>query len=388
MNESIMQTTVRLLAFGLLFLVSTVSHDASGVQAGEPSNDRLENAIKFLQAERGRLGAPGMSAAIVLDNRLAWSGGFGLADVENDVPATSTTVYRIGSVSGTITSIGLLKLIEQGKLTLDASARDYVPEYPDKKEKITVQDLLHHLAGIPSFHSKDEYLNRTHYENLLESLELFKDRPLIARSGEVFHYSTYGYTLLGLVIERVSGVSFGEYVKSAVFDPLGMKATGLDEEQRIIHGRAGGYVRDKSGELRNARFIDVSARYPGAGMVSTAEDLARLAIGFNTGKILSPDLARRTMITGRTTPGQETGYGMGWFLREDGDHRIAGSAGLGSKASSFLLLYPDQDVAVVVIVNLEKTDVIEVALNVGRMLLGYRVGDESESPDDHPEGHP
>jgi CubicO group peptidase (beta-lactamase class C family) len=147
-------------------------------------------------------------------------------------------------------------------------------------------------------------------------------------------------------------------------------------------------VRDKSGELRNTRFIDVSARYPGAGVVSSAEDLARLAIGFNTGKILSPDLVRQTMITGRTTSGKETGYGMGWFLREDGDHRIVGNAGLGSKASSFLLLYPDQDVAVVVIVNLEKTDVIEVALNVGRMLLDYSVKDEAKSPDDKPEGQP
>jgi serine beta-lactamase-like protein LACTB len=336
-----------------------------------PPEEKLKQVSEFLQAERSRLGAPGLSAAVVLENRLAFAAGFGLADLENNVPATEKTVYRIGSLSTSITAIGVLKLVAEGKLRLEASARDYVPEYPDKKAIITVRHLLGHLAGVGSFKHTEEFFNQKHYDTLLASIETFKNRPLVSQPGQAFRYSTYGYTLLGLVIERVSGMAFEEYLKARIFDPLKMSATGLDEPQRLIPHRAGGYVRGDAGTFRNARFVDVSACYPGAGMVSSVEDLARLAIAINTATVLPPRLVTEMTTSGKTTSGAETNYGMGWFIRQDGDRRIIGNAGLGSKGSAFLLLYPEDQAAVVVMVNLEKTDVIEVALGVGRLVLGY-----------------
>ncbi len=345
---------------------------ASGLRAAEPdpAEERFASVTKYLAAEQARQGIPGMSVAIVEDNKLVWSRGFGLADVENDVPATPQTVYRIGSVSKMITATAVMQLVQSGRISLRASVRDYVPELPDKGETITVRHVLAHLSGIRHFRTAGEFLNREPYARLVDTLAVFKDDPLVARPGERYVYSTWAYNLLGLVVERVSGEPYGDYLAKQVFEPVGMTATGLDDVRAVIPHRARGYARTPEEVLLNSPYIDLSVRYPGDGIVSTAEDLARFAAAFNAGKILEQSVRQVMTTEHRNAAGEPVGGGLGCFVRDLDGRKIIGHAGTTAQASAFLLIVPGDDVAVAVLTNLERADVKTIGLTVARELLG------------------
>ena len=355
--------------FGVLII------SAAGAGPTEPPRleARLDRVADYLAKERDRQGIPGMSAAVVIDNQPAWSRGFGRADIENDVPATPQTVYRIASISKMITAVAVLQLVQNGRLSLHASVRDYVPELPDKGELITVRHVLAHLAGIRHYRNADEFLSRQPFQRMVDTLDAFKDDPLVAKPGERFVYSTLAYNLLGLVVERVSGESFDDYLDKHVFEPAGMKSSGPDDLRAIIPRRARGYTRRPDEPLRSSAFVDLSGRYPGDGMVSTVEDLARFAAGFNLGKILDPSLVQVMTTAHRTSAGESTKYGLGCFVRELEGRKIIGHAGVVPQAAAFLLIIPADDLAVVLIANLEQADVKTMALNVARLLLGEEV---------------
>ena len=331
---------------------------------------RLTRVAEYLADEREKQHIPGMSVAVVLDDKPVWSRGFGVADVENDVPAAPNTVYRIASISRMITAVAVLQLVQSGKIGLSASVRDYVPEFPDKGERITVEHLLTHLSGIRACKNRDELFNRKHYNRLIDTLELFSDDALLAEPGRRFINSPFGYTLLGLMIERVSGLAFGDYLRKHIFEPLGMKATGLEDLPAVVPHRARGYVVQKDGSLKNSYFVDLSVRYPADGMVSTAEDLARFAVGLMTNKLLETPMVKVMTTEYETKSGEKTHYGLGCFVREDGGRRIIGHRGWQPQVASFLLIVPDRRAAVVVLANLEQADVKAIALAVADMLLG------------------
>ena len=341
----------------------------------DPMAAKLQRVEAYLVHERERQRIPGMSVALVLKDRRIWSRGFGVADVENDVGATPRTVYRIASISRMITAAAVLQLVQAGKIGLNASVRDYVPEFPDKGFPIKLEHLPPHLSGIRSCKNRSELLNREHFPRLLDTLVLFKDDPLVAKPGERFINTPYGYTLLGLIIERVSGATFGDYLKENVFEPLGMTSAGLEDLTAIIPHRAKGYVLDEDGTLRNSYFVDLSARYPADGMVATVEDLARFAIGLMDGKLLNAPFVKLMTTEYRTKEGKPTQYGLGCFVREHNGRRIIGHGGWGPGLSSFLLILPDQHVAIVILANLEQVDVKTMSMAIADILL------DTKSPD-------
>ena len=349
-------------------LLPTGAH-ATGPRDADPLAARLERVADYLGGERRKLHIPGLSAAVVLDNRVVFVDGFGEADVENHVPATSQAVYRIAEVSKMISAVALLQLVASGKLDLDASVRNYVPELPDKGAPITVRHLLAHLSGLRHYKGKEEFLSRKHYHRLLDTLVVFKDDPLIAKPGERFLYSTLAYNLIGLMIERVSGMTFGEYINKHVFDPLEMSSSGLEDLEAIVPHRARGYRLDDNGSLSNSPFVDLSVRYPGDGMVSTVEDLSRFAMAFMSSRLLSPELIRAMTTEQKTTSGEGTGYGLGCFVRKENGRRIIGHGGWQPQVSAFLLILPDRNLAVIILANLESVDVGQMSLAVAELLL-------------------
>jgi CubicO group peptidase (beta-lactamase class C family) len=331
---------------------------------------RLRNVAEYLSEQRERQHIPGMSVAIVLDDKLVWSRGFGMADVENDVPARPDTVYRIASISRMITAVAVLQLVQSGKIGLNASVRDYVPELPDKGHRITIEHLLAHLSGLRACKSRDELFNRKHHLRLVDTLDYFKDDPLLAEPGQRFINTPFGYTLLGLVVERVGGLTFGDHIRENIFAPAGMKTAGLENLSAIIPHRARGYVLQKDGSLKNSYFVDLSVRYPGDGMVATAEDLGRFAIGLLTARLLDPPTIELMTTAYRTKSGEQTHYGLGCFVREHNGRRIIGHAGWQPQVATFLLIIPENHASVVVLANLEQADVKTIALSVADMMLG------------------
>ncbi|UCE61299.1 MAG: beta-lactamase family protein [Phycisphaerales bacterium] len=356
----------------VVWAVLAGAHTAPAEDAGE--GGRLARAAAYLDEQREHQRIPGLSAAIVVDNKPVWSRGFGMADLENDIPATPETVYRIASVSQTITAVALLQLVQSGRLSLTASVRDYVPELADQGELITIRHVLAHLSGIRHFKDAEEYFNYKHYRQLADTVEVFKDDRLVGKPNERFVLSTWGYNLLGLVIERVSSLSFGEYLRQHVFEPAGMKASGLDDPHAIIPHRARGYTGTNGQPIRNSKSVDLSVRYPGEGVLSTADDLARFAVAFNTGKLLDESLIRVMTTEHQTSSGKPTHYGLGCFVRELEGRKIVGHAGAVPQAAAILLIVPDEKLAVIILANLEQADVKTMGLEVARIMLTPELG--------------
>lgn len=199
----------------------------------------------------------GLSIGVARGDDILVAEGFGLANVELDVPATSDTVYRIGSITKEFTAAAILLLVEEGKVSLDGSLTTYLTGYPKVGDSVTIRHLLQHTSGVVDFTRLPAYrIERPLEVSQEQVLTRFQGRPLEFPPGDKHRYCNSGYFLLGLVIERVSGVSFKEFVEQRLFRKLGMQTTYCDSSRRIIAHRAAGYSR-WGGTLRNAAHINL-----------------------------------------------------------------------------------------------------------------------------------
>jgi CubicO group peptidase (beta-lactamase class C family) len=306
--------------------------------------------------------APALSVAIVTDNRMRWSKGYGLADVENSVPAKADTAYRLASISKSITAIAVMQLVERGKIDLNAPINKYCAAYPekqalkdapDKRFSITVGELLVHQSGIR--HNKpDEVLTTRHYSSINDAVASFKDDPLVAEPETKYSYSTPGYTLLGCAIEGASGMSYIDYLRENIFKPAGMTRTFLDDVYAVIPHRARGYRKTSNGEIQNAPLHDTSIKIPGGGMVTTVEDLAKFAIAINGNQLVKPETLARMWTKPKTRDGKEQGYAMGFLINDENGLLRVFNDGSQAGTRTFLFMMPKQRFAVVLMTNLER----------------------------------
>ena len=213
---------------------------------------------------------PGVTVAIGSAEGLYWDNGFGMADLENMVPATAQTRIRLASITKPITATAVMQLVERGKMELDAPIQKYVPTFPQKQWPVTVRLLLGHLSGIRHYASDEEVASTRHYLNRVEPLKIFQDDPLKFEPGTQFSYTTYGFNLLGAAVEMVSGKPFEDYLRENIFEPAGMHSIGLDDGYAIIPHRSRGYELTADKQIRNCGLADTSNKVPGGGLISTA----------------------------------------------------------------------------------------------------------------------
>jgi CubicO group peptidase (beta-lactamase class C family) len=319
----------------------------------------IETAIR---AWMTRNKAPALSLAIVTDNQMRWSKGFGLADVENSVPAKADTVYRLASIAKSITAVAVMQLVERGKLDLNAPINKYCAAYPqkqalkdtpDKQFPITVRQLLVHQSGVR--HNKpDEVLTTKHYNSISEAIASFKDDPLVVEPETRYSYTTPGYTLLGCAIETASGMAYIDYLRENIFKPAGMTRTFVDDVYAIIPNRARGYRKTLTGEIQNAPLHDTSIKIPGGGLVTTAEDVAKFAIAVNTHQLVKPETLAQMWAKPKTRDGKEQGYALGFIIDDrDGLLRVTNDGGQAG-TRSYLFLMPKQRFAIALMTNLER----------------------------------
>jgi serine beta-lactamase-like protein LACTB, mitochondrial len=313
----------------------------------------LGNSGSAINNKVGR--PPGMSIAVAVDGKLVWAEGFGLADLEQCVPVSSKTKFRIGSTSKSLTSAGLMLLYDQKRLDLDAPIQRYVPTFPAKGQEITTRELLGHLAGIRDYNAEEgSKLDRDVYHSVSESLKRFKDDPLAAPPGTKWIYSTYGYVLASAAIEGASGQDFLSFMHEKVFSPLGMQDTLADDSDKIIPNRARWYTIMADGTYRNTPYEDLSYKWAGGGFLSTAEDLARFGSALLKPGFLKRDTLAMIFSRQETTTGKKTKYGLGWFIHDTGDdgteRQFEHSGGVAG-SSSWLVIYPDQGVVIAWVQN-------------------------------------
>lgn len=307
---------------------------------------RIEQVVDSLMESQG---IPGLSVAVSREGA-SWQRGRGYADVENRVPATPATSYALASLMKPMTAAATLQLAAGGRIDLDAEIQAYVPYYPRKRWPVTVRQVLGHLAGIGCRDfTWSEGLDKTPHDTRAV-IALFKDCDLLFEPGTRFEYSSWGYDLLGALIEEVTGTSFGDYMSAHVWKTLGMMRTGLDTRD-LVPDRARGYQLE-AGVLRNAPYVDNSLWFAAGGGRSTVVDLVRFAHGLDEGKALSRE-AQRAMYTPMVTrDGQSTKYGMGWGIIDVAGRTAVYWMGSQPGTTTVLLRIPEKRIAVAMACNL------------------------------------
>jgi len=317
---------------------------------------------------------PGVSVAVVENGEYEWGSGFGLADMEDNTPASEHTLYRLASISKSLTATAAMQLWERGKLDLDAPVQKYCPSFPQKPWPIATRQVMGHLSGIRHYKSGSqddpEVGNTKHFENPIQGgLDFFKNDALLSEPGKQFHYSTHGYTLVGCVIEGASGAKYVDFVRQNVFAPAGMEQTQVDDRFATIPYRTRFYQKAESAKVQNADFLDSSYKIPGGGWLSSAEDMARFEVA-----ILNDKLVRRAtrdlMWTAlKPSDGSKDEYGLGWGNgSEDGIASVGHTGGQQGTSTAFTIA-PAQRAGVVVLTNMEGADAGKLAQEILKLVV-------------------
>lgn len=340
-------TTFFILIVSLLLFVPSVSARTTGT---EDYAEQIKIIEHFVETNMDALKIPGLAIAFYKDD-FTWSKGFGYADLEHKVPATPRTLFRLASVTKPMTAVAILKLEEDGKLNIDDEVQKYVPYFPKKKWPVTIRHLLGHLSGISHYKEDHELHLRTHHSTR-QAVDIFKDWDLESEPGARYRYTSYGYNLLGAVIEGASGQSYSQYMTENIWKPLGINHTGMDIADDIIPNRTRGYRRIE-GKIKNAEFVDISSRFAGGGTLSTVIDLLKFSRGLDKGKIISLETQKKMYASMKTKDKRVTGYGMGWAPGYESGFWSVAHGGGQAGTSTHLLRFPGENFAVAVACNMQ-----------------------------------
>lgn len=319
----------------------------------------------------------GFSGTVLLarDGKPIFAKGFGYANVEWQIPNTTTTKFRVGSVTKQFTSMLIMLLREQGRIALDDSVCAYVTPCPEAWKPVTIHHLLTHTSGIPTYTGIRAWREVNMVPKTTDQIvAFFRDLPLEWTPGEKYAYNNSGYFLLGLVIEKITGKKYEQALQEMILTPLGMKDTGYDWTSTIIPRRASGYT-GRGAQLKNAPPLDMQQPYSAGALYSTVEDLLRWDQALYTGTLL-PEAARQVM----WTPFKDN-YAYGWNIGPPaagafgGHRRIAHGGGINGFSAMFVRL-PDPKMTVIVLANNDSAS----ASAVGRDVMAIYYGHKYEIP--------
>ena len=298
--------------------------------------------------------------------------GYGMANLEHNVPNTPSTKFRLASVTKQFTATAILKLQEQNSLDVNDSLAAYLSEYPNGKQ-ITIHQLLNHTSGIPNYTDFEDFKSKERMAiEIDELIAWFGDRPLDFTPGKRQIYSNSGYVVLTKIIETVSNLSYADYLQQYIFEPLKMSDSGYDRAQTILPNRAAGYLF--TGEVyKNVDFIDMSLLSGAGGLYSTVEDLNKWSRSLDTDTILSQaskDAMFAPTVKVSTDDNKETYYGYG--LRIDTEHnrdRIAHNGGIDGFLSHFAR-YSHERVTIIVLSNLQTASISRIEKDLAAIVFG------------------
>ncbi len=326
-------------------LAAALSSPAPAQRSAALPDSVIRRADSVLVAFMAVHHVPGLSVAIGLDQHLVWSKPYGLADLEDSVPVTTSSMFRTASIGKPMTATAVMQLWEQGKLDLDAPVQRYCRAFPRKRWPVTARQLLAHRSGIRD-KTPEEETNYRHYDNIEASLTIFASDSLL------------------------------DYMTRRIFTSAGMSHTRLDDPREIIHHRVSGYALDEPGRLRNSIHDDMSNRVPAGGFVSTPEDLVRFGIAVLNGRLVA-DSSRRLMWQIQKAPGDraaaDEGYGLGWALSDWYGVQEVSHGGGTPQVCALLYLLPAKGFVVAFMMNLEAVaDRGDLAGDLAKVVLGPR----------------
>ena len=315
------------------------------VVAPSPASAELADACERFRVERGIVG---LSVAILRDGRVVFERAFGAADRERALPATPATLYRLASISKPVTATIALQLVEEGVLDLDRDLRDYAPHLRERLPAMTLADVLSHTSGLRHYRD-DRVDNSTTHRTTHESLDLFLSDPLLFAPRAKYSYSTHAYTVVADVLEHVTGRSYVDLVRERVRD-RGLPTLDVEVLADSKPARSALYSRVESGPAKlSTPREDLSWKYAGGGLESTALDLARFGDAVRTGALVSPASRNRMWRATTLADGTTSNYGLGWRLEPArGEVFHTGSQ---QGANGCLVLVPKDALVIAILTN-------------------------------------
>lgn len=315
---------------------------------------------------------PGGSVIIAKEGRVLYHKAFGKANLEHGIAMDTNHVFRLGSITKQFTAVCILKLAQEGKLSLHDEITKFIPDYPASGTKITIAHLLTHTAGVKNYTGLPTFTENLKRQDLtpVELIALFKDQPLDFDPGSNHVYSNSGYILLGYIIEKISGKPYGQYIHENIFGPLGMKSSYYDDRGLIIPNRLSGY-RSRSGNYANAEFLSMTLPYAAGSLLSTTHDLLTWYEALARGKVISQASLEQAHTCFRLVSGKETGYGFGWEVGNVQGSKAVKHTGVVNGFFAHVIYLPSERILVTILSNDENIGNLEIsAAKLAAMALG------------------
>lgn len=325
------------------------------------------DSICNLQMENGHF--PGIGVAVASGNRHIWTKGYGYADLEQKKAIDPQNhLFRIGSISKSVTAAALAREYERGRINLDIPISTYYPDCPADKGNLTLRQTAGHLAGIRHYRGL-EFLSNIHYTNVTEPLEVFIHDTLLYEPGEKFSYSTYGWTLVSAVMEKAIDIPFVDIVAQEVSEPLYLADLKPDQKDSTAYHRVTFYeYQDSMHQV--SPVVDISNKWAGGGYLCSPEDLARFGYALAEPGYLKKSTIDLFTTSQTTNDGKPTSNGIGFFNGTDDDGRKwFGHSGGSVGGTSKLMVFPEQDLVVVTLINLSGADTDDLAMRIAEVIL-------------------
>lgn len=324
---------------------------------------RADKVDDYVKSEMQKQHLPGLSLVVVKDQKIIKSEGYGMANVELNVAAGPDTVYKIGSVSKQFIATGIMLLVEEGKISLDDHISKFLEGTPDTWKNITVRHLLTHTSGIvreaPGF---DPLKIQADADVIKTAYTL----PLRFAPGDKWEYCNVGYFSLAEIIHKVTGKSWGDYLKDRVFMPLGMTSTRTTTTTDIVQNRANGYVW-REGTLQNAATY--FALRPSGAFLSTVLDLAKWDAALNGNRMLKPSALNQMWTPVKLNDGRTHDYGFGWEIETVGGHKLVHHGGSLPGFRAQFARFAEDKVSIIVLTNGDNADAASIALGVANLYI-------------------
>ena len=310
---------------------------------------------RFITEQMQQFHIPGLSLAVVKDGKVIKGKGYGSANLELNAAASPDTVYEIGSLTKQFTATAIVMLAEENKLRLNAPIGDYLADIPARWQAITVRQLLNQTSGIKDYFTDDvpDLMKAAHFAATIEQiLKPATSAPVSFLPGESYNYSNTNYYLLGLIIEKVSGKSYADFLQTRIFAPLGMTSTRVNDHRIVIANRSAGYDYDWGKNfLHRADSVDETWSFAAGALVSTVDDLAKWDAALDGEKLVSSAGKKQMFTAGRLNSGIAHRYGFGWYVDQVNGHTNLSHGGDIPGFASYFSRYPEDHLTVIISMN-------------------------------------
>lgn len=293
----------------------------------------------------------GITAGFAVNGEIQWTKSSGLSCLDSEIPFSSSTITRIASITKIFTAVAIMQLVENELISLDTPIGNYLKDLSEDKKQITVRQLLSHTSGIPQYSGEHEIENTHHYESLQDAIKVFILRPLLFEPGTKYFYTTYGFVVLGRMIEAVTSMRYEDYMKQNIFDAADMNNTYIEYTNEEYSNKSCLY-HNNGRKVRQGIQNDLSNRIPGGGYISTLDDLIKFGNALLDGKFISQECFDK-MLEIQPVKYDGNKYGLGWYLYgpPPNENLVIGHGGGQTGCTSQLMIVPKSKTVVVVLSN-------------------------------------